>query len=391
MASLAPAVSDLPFVPKPSVQTIDVTGDVVRADMWFESSRMVDKVEDEAWLGTAQAPRTQSTGALIKKLIAPSIILIVAAIFIAGYFAFDGETQVRHSSNKASSALAATTARAGGTASAEKSQPPVPEPAVTKTEPAVTKTEPAVTKTEPAVTKTEPAVTKTEPAVTKTEPAVTKTEPAVTKTEPAVTKTEPAVAKTEPAAVREVKTSQGVVKLVDVRIDSKPSGATVMLVDNGKTSFLGTTPVAASVDPSRSYDVILTLEGRTTQMSHFDPARSHHVEIALNKGTASAKTVEAAPAPSHHTHHSAAPTTPSFADASKAAGNGQLMVSSKPPCEIYVDGQPTGLVTPQRSIPLSAGAHRITFVNAGQNVNKTVAVAIKNDQTTKLIQNFMGD
>src|SRR5262249_22705024 len=62
-------------------------------------------------------------------------------------------------------------------------------------------------------------------------------------------------------AITEVKTSHGVVKLADLRIDSRPQGATVMLVDNGKTSFLGTTPVAASLDPSRAYDVIFTLEG----------------------------------------------------------------------------------------------------------------------------------
>jgi hypothetical protein len=65
------------------------------------------------------------------------------------------------------------------------------------------------------------------------------------------------------------------------------------------------------------------------------------------------------------------------------------MVSSKPPCEIVVDGAHTGLMTPQRSIPLAAGTHKITFINAAEHVNKTVAVSIKSDQATKLIQNFM--
>ena len=51
-----------------------------------------------------------------------------------------------------------------------------------------------------------------------------------------------------------------------------------MLVDNGKTSFLGSTPIAASVDPSRSYDLIFTSPGRATQMTHFDPAQVGRVE-----------------------------------------------------------------------------------------------------------------
>src|SRR5207249_2059272 len=100
---------------------------------------------------------------------------------------------------------------------------------------------------------------------------------------------------------------------------------------------------------------------------------------------------------SSHVAKAAAPASlaePSFdsaapAPAAKASGNGTLMVSSKPPCEIYVDGQPTGLTTPQRAIPLTAGAHKITFVNSQQSVNKTVAVSIRADQATKLIQNFM--
>jgi hypothetical protein len=73
----------------------------------------------------------------------------------------------------------------------------------------------------------------------------------------------------------------------------------------------------------------------------------------------------------------------------KAGGEGTLMVSSKPPCEIYVDGKATGLTTPQRSIALAAGAHKITFVNASENIKKTVAVSIKVDQSTKLIQDLM--
>ena len=65
------------------------------------------------------------------------------------------------------------------------------------------------------------------------------------------------------------------------------------------------------------------------------------------------------------------------------------MVSSKPPCQIFVDGHDTGLSTPQRSLPLSAGTHKITLVNKQESVMKTVSVAITADQSTKLIQDLM--
>ena len=398
----APPVADEtnPFVAKPRPQTLDETGDVVSADMWFEPSRMVDRVEDEAWLGTAPAPKVQPRSVIIKKMIAPMIVLVVLGVAIGGYFAFNGERQVHHKTQPTK--VAAVTDRAqhdvttaippsmspesgnAATASAGAEQPQPPAPATAPAEPA------------PA-----PA------AVPAPAPAAV----------PAPAPAAVAAPAAEPAPVHEVKTTQGVVKLVDVRIDSHPTGATVMLVDNGKTSFLGTTPVEASIDPSRGYDVILTLEGRTTQMAHLDPAKSHHLDIALVKGSAQAKAAAAvakvetpapapvpAPAPAKPAHHAHAATRPvaalaepSFteapapapAPAAKPSGKGTLMVSSKPPCEIYIDGQPTGLTTPQRSIAMSVGAHKITFVNAGQNVKKTVAVSIRAGEPTKLIQNFM--
>jgi hypothetical protein len=72
-----------------------------------------------------------------------------------------------------------------------------------------------------------------------------------------------------------------------------------------------------------------------------------------------------------------------------ARGQGTLMISSKPPCEIYVDGKPTGLTTPQRAIMLPAGAHKITLVNTAQGIKKTVSVQITADKPTKVIQDFM--
>jgi hypothetical protein len=193
------------------------------------------------------------------------------------------------------------------------------------------------------------------------------------------------------------------------------SGATVMLVDNGKTSLLGTTPIATALDPSRSYDVILTVEGRPSKMAHLDPATAPHLEVALDKlatpaapeaHVAAARPAAAVaspapePAPARHHHVAAARTgpigqiadpgfdTPSRSPA-PAGGDGTLMVSSKPPCEIVIDGKATGLSTPQRALPLSAGAHKITFVNAAEHINKTVGVSITADHTTKLVKDLL--
>jgi len=227
-----------------------------------------------------------------------------------------------------------------------------------------------------------------------------------------------------------IKTTRGEVKLVDILIDSKPSGATVMLVDRGKTSFLGNTPVSAAVDPSRAYDVVFTAANHSTQVEHLDPNVTHHLAIALGKPG------NQAVAETHHHHHSTPAPAPAPAPAAPApkleakvvapaakpeakevakiekpapakvekaapakvaapalaaapSGTGTLMVSSKPPCDIVIDGKPTGLTTPQRSIPLSPGAHKVTFVNAGESINKTVAVVINADKPTKLIQDLM--
>ena len=204
-----------------------------------------------------------------------------------------------------------------------------------------------------------------------------------------------------------MKTAKGVVTLVDVRIDSKPAGATVMLVDDGKSSFLGTTPVATSLDASRAYDVVLTLDGRKTETAHLDPGKESKLAIKLHRAssTRSKKSTSKLAEPSFDLgsvvekpakETKVAKTDDVIEKAEKAVaktdaktGEGTLMVSSKPPCEIYIDGKATGLTTPQRSIALPAGAHKVTLVNAAEKITKTVPVTITADQSTKLIQDLM--
>jgi hypothetical protein len=359
---------------------LDAPGDAVAADHWFEASRAADRVELEQFppTGTLAVERPRRAPvALIKKLIAPTVALAVVGIMVGGYFAFNGEGGKKH---KASAPVAAAPAPEqiaplppspessnAATASAGGNQPEPPTKEEAKAPPAAEPAPAAAPAPAPA-----PAVAPAPAAAAAPAPAVA---PAAA---PA-----PAPAADDPVTVHEVQTTRGVVRLVDVRLDSKPAGATVMLVDNGKTSFLGNTPVAASLDPSRSYDVIFTLEGHPTQMQHLDPTKTHHVDVSLGKA--------------EHHHHAAAPAPAAksspiadpFTAAPAPAANGTLMVSSKPPCEIVIDGKPTGLSTPQKAIPLPAGSHQVTFVNTAENINKTVAVSITASQSTKLIENLL--
>ncbi len=214
-------------------------------------------------------------------------------------------------------------------------------------------------------------------------------------------------------------------------ITSWPTGAVVTLVDNGAPSVLGPTPVNAALDPSHSYDVMLAVAGRPTTLRHIDLATMHELAIDLDADpsldklpahtaptapihlAAAPATIEArqpavapvAPVLVEHHHHHSAPVativTPSFDTPSPVAapkpkqvalatapGNGVLMISAKPPCEIIIDGKSTHLTTPQRSIALAAGPHTVLLVNASIGIRKTIAVKVDAKKPTKLIQDF---
>ncbi len=359
-----------PIIPAQRPQ-VDAPGDSISADAWFEPSRMVEKV-DETWgAGTLAVHRHHDSAKTLKKLIAPAAIVALAGISVAGYFAFRGD-----GGNKQPAATAAV---------AKVDEPaPAPTPAVVQ----------------PAVATQQPVAAPPEAVAAQPAAVQPKAAPPVA--------AQPVAAQPTPVAAQPTPAGEPGTKLADIRLDSKPPGATVMLVDNGKTSFLGTTPVAAALDSSRSYDVIFTLEGHPTQMAHVDPTKATRIEVALDKHEVSTTPahVAVAPAPAHHTARVAMAPAPAVrhearvASAPKAehraaatrvaaAGNGVLMVSTKPPCSIVIDGRDTGLQTPQRSIPLASGAHRITLINAAAGIKKTVRVQVIADQPTKLIQNLM--
>ena len=101
-------------------------------------------------------------------------------------------------------------------------------------------------------------------------PAPAATEPVAPIARPTVVPVTPSAAEPAPVKTR-----------VTVRIESEPSGATAMLIDDGRTSLVGTTPVDTEVDPSRTYDVVLTLADRAPSIERFDPARGNRVRVVL--------------------------------------------------------------------------------------------------------------
>jgi hypothetical protein len=175
--------------------------------------------------------------------------------------------------------------------------------------------------------------------------------------------------------------------LVDVRIDSTPSGAEVTLVDRGRTQLVGNTPIDTALDPSREYDLVFTVANQPPHVEHLDPRTTRRVSVARGRPASAPRPADSAP---RHDRAGGEPSTGRPArPRAGSAGEGTLMVSSKPPCAIVIDGRPTGLTTPQRSITLAAGNHRVTLVNSEKSIKKTVAVQIAANTTEKLIADLM--
>jgi len=308
----------------------------------------------------------------VKRLIVPSLLLVLGGVLVGGYIALDF----------------------GGKPAGPAASAPAAAPTVAAAAP--------VAASQPAPASIAPPATVSPVAPAAAAPVVA---PAVT---PA-----PAVG-AEPAAGPAGPT------LIDVRIDSTPSGATVMLVDRGKAQFVGTTPLSAAVDPSREYDLVFTYPTRATQLEHLDARTTRHVAVALGLPPGSATAAAASepappaeparvaeraiapspspsqsPAPPARRQRASAERAPAAAPrplahaAPEPVGEGTLMISSKPPCDIVIDGKSTGLTTPQRSITLSAGHHKITLVNSEKDIRKTVGVKITAGATEKVIEDLM--
>jgi hypothetical protein len=187
---------------------------------------------------------------------------------------------------------------------------------------------------------------------------------------------------------------------LQIPVSSNPPGALVSFVDGGHAVVVGRTPITVMVDPSQPHDIALTLLDHETQLATI-PAGGM-TALAVDMGPAKAGAMKTAPqqvavaAPRQETpapkriarHEAPKHVMQQVPRAETPSGSGVLMISSKPPCEIVVDGRSTHLMTPQKSIPLKPGTHTVMLVNAGAKIHKSIEVAITAKKPTKVIQDF---
>lgn len=71
-----------------------------------------------------------------------------------------------------------------------------------------------------------------------------------------------------------------------------------------------------------------------------------------------------------------------------AATKGILMIASKPPCHIIIDGEETGLTTPQPMIRLKTGRHQVTLVNLEYDIRATLPVVIEAGKSVRVVKDL---
>jgi hypothetical protein len=184
--------------------------------------------------------------------------------------------------------------------------------------------------------------------------------------------------------------------------ESTPPGATVSLIVDGKRQPVGPSPARAPLDPRSAYQVLFEKPGYVSVNRPIAISGSLEERVVVNLE----KVAPPPPAPESRPHRgsrpsdrpadapgtepSASPDRPSEDAAADPRGRAQgvLVLGSKPPCDIAIDGAPTGLHTPQKEIKLAVGRHRVTLTNGEFGINESFTVDIKPDAPEKLIKDY---
>ncbi|HEX7701033.1 MAG TPA: hypothetical protein VF403_09935, partial [Kofleriaceae bacterium] len=229
--------------------------------------------------------------------------------------------------------------------------------------------------------------------------------------------------------------------------ESTPPGATVSLFIDGKRESLGASPAKAPLDPRKTYQVLFEKPGYVSvnRPIVFTGSLDEKIVVNLDKASAAVadNTGSAATNPitqpvehpvqhpvtvpnnggthpvTHPNNGGEHPTNPLPGEhgggdkpsgggdkpagggdkpagggdkpaggGDKPTGTGTLLVGSKPPCDIFIDGSSTGLHTPAKDIKLPAGKHKVTLVNNEFGIRDTFTVDIKADQPEKAIKDY---
>jgi hypothetical protein len=225
---------------------------------------------------------------------------------------------------------------------------------------------------------------------------------------------EPAAA-LEPAAAIEpavaIEPTPAAPTTVTIRFETTPPGARVTLVNGDETIALGTSPVEHELDPARTYEVMYSLSGHASVLLPVDPAAGSVAATLVAVGERAQPAVAAQPTPQPAVAPERAAPRPAptarpeprpepkkrvadrprkAADGAPAAGGGTgtLMLASKPPCEIFVDGRNTGLTTPQRDLSLPAGKHKVTLVNREHGIKETFTVTVTASESVRVVKDL---
>jgi serine/threonine-protein kinase len=67
---------------------------------------------------------------------------------------------------------------------------------------------------------------------------------------------------------------------------------------------------------------------------------------------------------------------------------GELSISSKPPCEVAIDGKSLGRRTPISSLSLEGGIHRVTLENAQFGISESVYVQILPGKAARIVKDY---
>jgi serine/threonine protein kinase len=229
----------------------------------------------------------------------------------------------------------------------------------------------------------------------------------------------------QPVTVEAGKSPKVEITLVPLTIngtfDTTPPGATVSLIIDGQKQALGASPQKSTLDPRKTYQVLFEKPGYVSvnRPIVFTGANEEKISVNLEKAGPGAAIAAAQPTPTPTPTPVVTPTPkvektgpvtrpdpvktvekkepekvvekapePEKKAPVAAAGTGTLLLGSKPPCEIYIDGAATGQHTPQRDIKLSAGKHKVTLVNNDFSIKESFTVDIKADQTDKEIKDY---
>jgi serine/threonine protein kinase len=194
--------------------------------------------------------------------------------------------------------------------------------------------------------------------------------------------------------------------------ESAPPGATVSLITDGKRRPIGPSPARAPLDPRSTHQVLFEKPGYVSvnRPIAFTGVAEERIAVTLEKAAAdkppappapeprlqrraappiSPKPVDKPPAPVETSPDRAAPEPADpLGRGADASAKGILVLGSKPPCEILIDGNATGLHTPQTEIKLSPGRHKITLVNSEFGIKESFNVDIKLDAPEKVIKDY---